>query len=444
MRDEMRIALIAIAFMLLAAGTALAQDGPDAAVRAHFAAIQAEDYTTADRWFSAAFLKAFKADVEKLNLYYLTRRSQLDRGYKIVETHPLADEGKETAVCIVEFNDPVTTATVQVSERIYYYLVREKAPANAPGVDRRSLAWRIDIFDALGYDTLADARRRSYLYTKEAWPDDTTRELKSRQGLFRIQWALEKYAAAHEKYPAKLLGGDNRRDELIAGKFLTGNYPPSGYENKAMVAVDFGTKSSGNFSYYPIDNDHDGVSEGYWLLLHGRDKQRFYYGGKDTVYVLSSEPGLGQLELAQGFASFWQGYKGGTLTITQAPEPLEPVASLVATPEQARLEQPAQPEAAPAEEQAPAQPAEAPAQSAVEEAPDLPAQIGAPVESAEVLTPVAPGGGAVQQPLPLQALIEQQAALVFQILMGYTAKLSKPADPATPGATPLVVHSYGF
>ena len=70
-------------------GLAWADEGPAAAVTAHFAAIEAQDYTAADKWFSVAFLKAFKPDVAKLNEYYLARTAQLARGYDVPGVHSI-------------------------------------------------------------------------------------------------------------------------------------------------------------------------------------------------------------------------------------------------------------------------------------------------------------------------------------------------------------------
>lgn len=396
---------------LLVSGTASAQEGAEAAVRAHFAAIEAQDYTLADRWFSPAFLHVFKPDVAKLNAYYLTRQEQLARGYRILETRPLEDEDRETAVAVVEFNDPVSDAPVQVSERIYYYLIRLKVPPDAPGADGQGQAWRIDVFENLGYGSLADARRRAYLYTSEAWQDDATRELKSRQGLFRIQWALEKFYFTQGHYPQRLRGGDDRRDDLLSRKILINIYPPSGYDARAMQAVEFGEKSSGDFSYYSFDADGDGTLDSYYLLLHGKDKQRFYFQGQDTVYILSSRGDLSQMELAQEFSAYWQAQHGDRLVVTQAPEPLVPVGSLLQTPQQAGLAPLTPPPPAPAAEpQAPA------AAISVDTAPAL---------------------------ADLQAVLAQRAAELAQSLIVHGQGVAIPPAPAV-APEQLTVYSFGF
>ncbi len=290
---------------------AYAQDGaavpatPEDTVSAHFAAIQAEEYTGADAYFTDAFRSAFKGDLATMDTYYLTRRVQLSSGYSIGETSLLTDEDKETARVTVEFHDPDPDAVISIAERMYYYLIREKVEDGAPLRDEGGRAWRIDIFDALSFDSLADARRRPYLYTREAWPEDASRDLRSRQGLFRIQQALSGYYREHGEYPFRLRGGDNRRDELIRGGHLREHYPDNGYNGSPIKFEEFGKKSSGDIAYYSVDADGDGLREGYWLLLHGKAEDEFYFQGKDTVYILGTAPATMQLQMAEAFTVFW-------------------------------------------------------------------------------------------------------------------------------------------
>jgi len=316
-----RAAYILIACLLLG-GLAWADEGPAAAVTAHFEAIQAKDYISADKWFSAAFLKAFKPDVAKLNEYYLARTAQLERSYKIIETAALSDPGHETAIVTVDFGDVYADAPLVVTERMYYYLVKEKA-LGGPGGDAQGLAWRIDIFDALRFDTLADARRRAYLNTGEAWIDQYTREMRSRQGVFRIQWALEQYYEDHGQYPDKLIGENNKRDTLIAGGQLKGEYPRNGFTDKAMKSAKVKSLSNGDFSYVGLDANRDGRPDGYWLLMHIKNPSGYYYRGLDITYILSSRAAVSQAELAQAFADYWKRSTGETLQATGNAESLE-------------------------------------------------------------------------------------------------------------------------
>jgi hypothetical protein len=289
-----------------------------ATVDSHFRAIAAEDYRGCDAWFSAAFLHAFKGDVQRMNRYYEMRHAQVGRGWQFVETAALPDPERQTAIVVVEFGPADLGAPIVASERMYYYLIREKAADGTPGMDSEGRAWRIDIYDALRYDSLAEARRRPYLYTSDAWPEDAGRELKSRQGLYRLQWALDSFFEDRNAYPEKLIGDSSKKDELINGKYLTGAYPASGYNDRGIAAVGFDEKSAGDFSYIPVDADNDGRFEAYWLLLHGKDPANFYFRGYDTVYILSSGESGGQFELAQSFASYWIATGGGPLEYTAA------------------------------------------------------------------------------------------------------------------------------
>ncbi len=327
-------AILCSALLLASVPPASAQESPAGAAQAvtqHFEALLAEDYRLADEYFTAAFQRAFKGDVARVNQYYLTRFEQAGRGYEIVEVQPLDDPDQETAVAVVEFAAPQPDMPVTATERIYYYLVREKVESGAPGRSSDGQAWRIDIFDSFRFESLADARRRPYLYTREAWPEDEGRELKSRQGLFRIQWALDSFYFDNHHYPLRLLGSDNRRDELIAGDYLAGAYPLCGFDDRPMRSVDFMEKSSGDFTYIGIDDNGDGESEGYWMLLHGKVPSHFYFIGRDTVYILSSEGGGSQRAMAEAFAEYWQRRDGRELALTEAVEPMEPRGSLVPT-----------------------------------------------------------------------------------------------------------------
>lgn len=298
-----------------------------AAVEAHFKALLAENYTGADAWFSTAFRRAFKGDVQQLNTYYEARRLQLAAGYSLSEAVRLDDgPDRETARVTVDFEDPSTDAPLLVTERIYYYLIHEPAKGEV-GADRSDRAWRIDIYDALAFDSLAEARRRPYLYTREAWSEDAGRELKSRQGLFRIQWALDSYFAANERFPQRLEGGDNRRDALINGGFIKGSYPPNGFNEKPMAAVDFGEKSSGDFTYLPLDTDSDGLFEGYFLLLHAKDRAGSYFTDSDVIYILTSLNLAGQGEAADVFATYWLAAHGRELQLTSAVNQPAPAAA---------------------------------------------------------------------------------------------------------------------
>jgi hypothetical protein len=313
-----RGACLAALLLLWPACRALAQQ-PDAAetVREHFKAITAEDYTGADKFFSAAFLRAFKADVEKLNYYYLARQAQLGYGYKIMETEPLSDPGRETMLVVVEFGPYNPDAFVTATERMHYYLIREKAEAGTPLRDADGMAWRIDIFDALRYTSLADARRRPYLYTRDTWDDPASRELRSRQGLYRIYLALETFREANGQYPFRLLGGENRRDELIAGGFIKERYPDCGFAGRAMEEYGADRNHAGDFGYYAVDKDGDGKREGFWLLLHGKDQSRFYYTDRDIIYIINQDYAPDQRELAEQFAEFWHGLKGQPLALRE-------------------------------------------------------------------------------------------------------------------------------
>ena len=309
---------ICLAIMLLAwpVGTVLAvPDSPEDVVRAHFASISAEDYTGADDYFSGAFIRAFKADVQKLNYYYLARQAQLTFGYEVTEVAPLNDPGRETMVVVVEFGPFNPDSVVTATERMHYYLIREKVEAGEPLRDAEGMAWRIDIVDALRFDSLADARRRPYLYTRESWDDDPTRELRSRQGLYRIYLALEAFREDNGQYPFRLLGGENRRDELIAGDYLPERYPDCGFANRPMDNFGADRNHAGDFGYYSVDSDGDGLREGFWLFLHGKDQAGFYYTDRDIVYIVNQDYAPDQRELAEQFAEYWRDSSGQSLVL---------------------------------------------------------------------------------------------------------------------------------
>jgi hypothetical protein len=188
--------------------------------------------------------------------------------------------------------------------------VREKVEDGSPLRDRDGMGWRIDIYDALSYDTLAEARRRPYLYTREAWPEDEGRELKAQQGLYRIQQALESFRRVTGQYPLRLLGADNRRDELLAGKYLIDRYPACGFDDRPMEMVQFGVRSSGDFSYYSYDRDGDGKLDAYWLLLHGKVPAHALFADRDPIMVLAEGYQADQPALARQIADWWEGQQG--------------------------------------------------------------------------------------------------------------------------------------
>jgi len=318
--------LVVCAVALALASPAWAQSSPEDTLHGHFAAILAGEYTDADQYFSSAFKRAFKNQQRaQVDTYYRSRVEQLKFGYEILEVMELADEDHETVRITVDFGDPLPDEPIGITIRLYYYLINQKVDPDSPlaGPDKR--AWRIDIFDALSYDTLAEARRRPYLYTKESWDDDESRELKSRQGLFRIQLALSRYYEDKGQFPFRLRGSNNRRDELISGGYIMERYPSNGFNGEPMEAVEFGKKSSGDFAYYSIDADGDGHREGYWLLLHGKSKASFYYSDHDSVYILGSASGT-QTDLAEQFTQFWVDRGSEYLVIN-------PVMLLLETPE---------------------------------------------------------------------------------------------------------------
>jgi hypothetical protein len=314
----MRVLLLLTSLLALSATSAQAQVTAAQIVDQHFKAVAAEDYTSANALFTDAFLRAFNSDANGLREYYTVRRQQVKPGWTILETKTLADEGRETAMVVVDFSDPRADSPLQVTERMYYYLLRVPVKGKAFGAASDGKAWRIDIFDALRYDTLAEARRRPYLYTKEAWPEDLGRELRSRQGLFRIQWALTSYYTEHGSYPASLQGGDDKNEPLIASGGLPGAYPISGFSEQPMRAVEFNANSPGDFSYYGIDADGDGQNEGYWLLLHGALSERGYFEGYETIYIASGDAIQDQPQLAAAFAAWWQQRHGEQLRVTGA------------------------------------------------------------------------------------------------------------------------------
>jgi hypothetical protein len=332
--DSVRL-LLAMAVLLPVLCSAARAAEPADAVRSHFLEISAENYSGADQYFSAAFRRAFKGDFAAMDRYYIMRRAQLRSGYEIIASQPLADPNRETARVTVEFKDPSTDRVVLVAERMHYYLVREKADERSPLRDSSGMAWRIDIFDALEYESLAEARRRPYLYTREAWAEDEGRELKAQQGLYRVQQALESFKRVTGQYPLRLLGADNRRDELISGKYLPEKYPLCGFDDRPMQAVEFGIRSSGDFSYYSIDKDGDGKPDGYWLLLHGKIPGNALFAGRDTIMLLADGYRADQGLLAYEFAQWWAAQRGEIVkpgpvlggnwgSIVPDPMPLEP------------------------------------------------------------------------------------------------------------------------
>ncbi|MDQ3022891.1 MAG: hypothetical protein M3R04_00695 [bacterium] len=317
MRVGLTIALL-VALIALATATHAADATAAQVVGQHFKAIAAEDYTSANALFTEQFLRAFNSDNMGLREYYTTRRQQVRPGWQVLSTTPLVDEGRETAVVTVDFNDQHTDAPLQVTERMYYYLLRVPVKGKAFGAAADGKAWRIDIFDALRFDTLAEARRRPYLYTKEAWPEDAGRELRSRQGLFRIQWALTSHFTEHGAYPATVQGGDDKNEPLIAGGYLPGAYPLSGFSGQPMRAVEFNANSPGDFSYYALDANGDGSFDGYWLLLHGALSERGYFAGYEVIYIASGSASQEQSALAAAFAAYWQQRGGEQLQLTGA------------------------------------------------------------------------------------------------------------------------------
>jgi hypothetical protein len=314
----MRVGILALGAVLLSLGVAYADIGPADVVNAHFKAIAAEDFAGANTYFTDAFLRAFNSDADGLRDYYTTRRQQVGPGWKVLETSDLTDEGKQTAVVVVDFSDPRETSPVLITERMYYYLMRVPVKGKAYGVSTDGKAWRIDIFDALRFPTLADARRRPYLYTKDAWPEDLGRELRSRQGLFRVQWALTQYFAEKGEYPQLLNGGEDKNDPLIAGGFLPGAYPVNGFSAVPMRRAEFNLKSPGDFYYHGLDSDADGKVEGYWLLLHGAVSERNYFAGYDTICIASGDASQDQTQLANAFAAWWTRSGGEQLQLTGA------------------------------------------------------------------------------------------------------------------------------
>ena len=315
------LASLVMSLCLLPPRPALAQSGAEQVVRAHFDAILAEDYKLADTYFSREFRSAFKGDIARMQAYYRTRMDQLKRGYEIIDAVTLDDGDRETMRLTVDFGDPRPDDDIEITERIFYYMIRQNS---TDGDASAGKAWRIDIFDALSYESLADARRRPYLYTGEEWDEFASRELIARQGLFRIQMALESFHHDNQNYPFRLLGDYSRRDELISANKLGPKYPQCGFADRPMRSVQFEEKSSGDFSYYGYDTDGDGSNEGYWLLLHGRDESGFYFEGRDTIYILSNAVGMSQLDQALGFAQYWQSRAGTAPVLTDVTEFLLP------------------------------------------------------------------------------------------------------------------------
>lgn len=445
-----RLFLPLIACWFTLSSLAYAQTEPADMLAAHFAAITAEKYTEADQYFSTAFLRAFKGDVAALNEYYLARHTQLAPGYSILATEQLGDTRVEAVVVTVEFADPHPEAPVGVTERMYYYLLREKAADGAPGRDADGYAWRIEVYDAIRFDTLAEARQRPYLYTSEAWNDDAGAELRSRQGIFRIQLALGAFYLDHGQFPFRLLGGDNRRDELIAGGYINERYPACGFAERPMRAVEFGERSSGDFSYYSVDADGDGAFEGYWLLLHGKVPEHYYFEGRDTIYLLNAGLSGSQQELADQFMVFWMQRGAEQLALTTAfvelSEQLEAGLPLPAALELG----PALP-SLPAVEP-PAVAAGAPPDAGVAAAPVIPATEPAAVDATPAVEPAADEAKQAAQAAAVDpALLAQMLAAA----VGNSARRAAGFDPvaraaaqaaldAAPAAAILRVFSFGF
>ena len=431
-----RLLILLAACLLALPAMALAQTTPEDAVRGHFAAIAAEDYLAADQYFSAAFQRAFKPDVSALNAYYLARFEQVSRGYQILAIEPLADEQVQADVLTVEFADTHPEAPVGVTERIYYYLLREKVAESAPGRDSDGYAWRIDIFDSIKFATLAEARRRPYLYTKEAWPEAGSSELRSEQGLFHIQAALDSFYAENGQYPFRLLGGDNRRDELIAAGKLLGTYPQNGFANRPMRAVEFGERSSGDFSYYSVDAEGDGIREGYWLVLHGKVPEHYYFDNRDAIYLVNESMAGSQFELAEQFATFWAARGGEQLAISQAlidrDSEVAAAAPLI-NPGVPDLTAEAAGEAAPPAETTP-EPAAAGTAPPAEGAPIPAESVTAPAEGEE------PSGTAESFPSIAGTLAEAVRAVAHRLLPVGPPSLEYSA----PSPEALTVRSFGF
>jgi hypothetical protein len=311
----LRVLAVIALLLWLPLGAAADQSEPEAVLEAHFAAILAEEYKLASEFFSWAYDKAFRDDIRERDQYYLARRQQLEPGYRIIDVVPLTDPGIDAVRITVDFSDPRTDAAVLVSERMHYYLIREDAGADAPLADEGQ-AWRIEIYDQLAYDTLAAARRRAYLYTSEAWDEPGSGELRSQQSVYRIMLALEQFHTARGTFPFRLLGGDNRRDELISGSYIVGAYPPNGFTRKPMKAVELGAEAPGQFTYVSVDADGDEVFEEYWLLLHGAIPESFIFDGYDIVLIISSYEESEQLKLATRFAVLWQNLTGEQLNLS--------------------------------------------------------------------------------------------------------------------------------
>jgi hypothetical protein len=311
------LASLACLLCLMLPAPAQAETEAEAVVRSHFEAILAENYKEADTYFSREFRTAFKGDIARMQAYYRTRMEQLKRGYVFAEVSPLGDADRETMRITVDFGDPQPEDAVDITERIFYYMIRQNSTDTDASAGK---AWRIDIFEALSYESLSDARRRSYLYTGQEWDEFASRELIARQGLFRIQMALESFYQENRNYPFRLLGDDSRRDELISANKLGPVYPQCGFANRPMRSVHFEEKSSGDFSYYGYDSDGDESNDGYWLILHGRDESGFYFEGRDTIFILSNNMSASQREQAEGFAQYWESSEKRSLAITDVTE----------------------------------------------------------------------------------------------------------------------------
>jgi hypothetical protein len=122
------------------------------------------------------------------------------------------------------------------------------------------------------------------------------------------------------------------KDPLLNGNYFTGSYPTNGWGDRPQAAVGLDERSSGDFTYIPVDADGDGQFDDYWLLLHGKIPGNYYYDGTDIIYALSSSAGSGQYDLATAFSAYWSGRSGS---------PLQPGPGLLALAPEEQTEAPA-------------------------------------------------------------------------------------------------------